>query len=466
MIAHPWLSGAGASGATEPPELQARGTHTRRVYAQMIVSGEGFKIPRLAMGLIIHTADIHLDSPLAGLPEYEGAPHDAVHLATRRALSNIVNLAIDESADMVIIAGDLYDGAPRDQNTGLFLCSELARLRRAEIEVVIAHGNHDAESVITRRLPLPEGVRTMPTKKPGTEIFADLGIAVHGQGYSNRAVLTDLSAAYPEPIDGLLNIGVLHTALTGRDGHAPYAPCSKTTLAACEYDYWALGHVHTAEVIADDPWIVFPGCPQGRGLRETGPKGVTVVETDGDHVVSVEAHHVDVVRWANLTVDVTGAADRQDALALARQALTGALPSADGRILACRVTLEGACDAHRSLGAYPARLTDEVRALALDVGAGEIWVAGVQCSTRPGVVAGDLNSRRDPVARLLVDARAVAADTEQLSEQMSAITEPAALMPPGTLGGGLTPEDPRWITDRVAGAERLLIGRLSGSEAT
>ena len=441
--------------------LQQRASRRGR----MVVSGDGFSISMPLMALIIHTADIHLDSPLAGLPAYEGAP-DAEHLATRRAFTNIADLAIEKNADLLIIAGDLYDGAPKDQNTGLFLCSELARLRRAEIEVVIAHGNHDAESVITSRLPLPDGVKTLPTKKPGSEVFADIGIAVHGQGYPNREVLTDLSGAYPEPIDGLLNIGVLHTALTGRDGHAPYAPCSKATLAARGYDYWALGHVHTAEVIGEDPWIVFPGCPQGRGLRECGPKGVMVIETDGDHVISVEAHHVDVVRWANLTVDVTGAAEREDALALVRQALAGVLPSADGRTLACRVAIEGACDAHRSLGAYPARLTDEVRALALDVGAGEIWVAAVQCATQPGVVAGDLNARRDPVARLLVDARAAAADTEQLSEWIPAITELAGLMPPGTLADGHTPADPQWVADRVAGAERLLIGRLAGSEAT
>jgi predicted phosphodiesterase len=417
------------------------------------------------MPLILHTADIHLDSPLVGLPEYQGAPNDAAHLATRRALTNIVDLAIDKKADMLIIAGDLYDGELRDINTALFLCSELARLRRAEVEVVIAHGNHDAESVITRRLPLPDGVRTLPTREPGTETFADLGIAVHGQGYPCREVLTDLSAAYPQPIAGLLNIGVLHTALTGRDGHAPYAPCSQGALAARGYDYWALGHVHTADVIGEDPWIVFPGCPQGRGLRECGPKGVMMIETDVDHVISVEAHAVDVVRWADVAVDVTGAADREDVFSLVRQALAEALPSADGRTLACRVAVEGACDAHRSLGAYPARLTDEVRALALDVGAGEIWVACVQCATQPGVVAGDLKARRDPIARLLVDARAATADTGQLSEQIPAITELAALMPPGTLGDGCTLADPQWVADRAAGAERLLMGRLAGSEA-
>jgi hypothetical protein len=191
-----------------------------------------------------------------------------------------------------------------------------------------------------------------------------------------------------------------------------------------------------------------------------------VIETEGDRVISVEAHAVDVVRWADVTVDVTGAADREDVFSRVRQALADAMPSADGRTLACRVVIEGACDVHRSLGAYPALLTDEVRALALDVSAGEIWVAGVQCATQPGVVAGDLKARRDPIARLLVDARAAAADTEQLSERIPAIPELAALMPPGTLGDGNTPADPQWVADRVAGAERLLMGRLAGSEAT
>jgi len=83
-----------------------------------------------------------------------------VHLATRRALTNIVDLAIEKNADMLIIAGDLYDGEPRDQNTGLFLCAELTRLRRASIEVVIAHGNHDVHSATTHGLPLPHGVGT------------------------------------------------------------------------------------------------------------------------------------------------------------------------------------------------------------------------------------------------------------------------------------------------------------------
>jgi DNA repair protein SbcD/Mre11 len=418
------------------------------------------------MSVIVHTADVHLDSPLAGLPDYEGVPRDDVRLATRRALTNVVDLALDEGADVMIIAGDLYDGDLRDANTALFLCAELSRLRRAGVEVLIAYGNHDAESVVTRRLPLPDGVAVMPTRRAGTVSFPQLRIAVHGQGYGRRDVMKDLSAAYPKPVEGLLNIGVLHTAATGRDGHAPYAPCSVEALAAHGYDYWALGHVHEFEVLCRDPWIVFPGCPQGRGLRECGAKGVVLIETDGDRVVSVESRAVDVVRWKRVDVDVAGTTDRDEALSRVRESLAASLTAADGRPLACRVTLAGACPADRSLGARPQQLADEVRALALDVGAGQLWIEGVRCATEPDGSTGDLAARRDPIARLLVDARAQAADPEGLRDRVPSLGDLMRMLPPGTLDAEHAgPDDAAWLGDRVAGAERLILGRLgAGTE--
>lgn len=65
---------------------------------------------------------------------------------------------------------------------------------------------------------------------------------------------------------------MLHTALTGRQGHAAYAPCSLEDLRSKHYDYWALGHVHEHEVVSEDPYVVFPGNTQGRTIREAGPK--------------------------------------------------------------------------------------------------------------------------------------------------------------------------------------------------
>ncbi len=88
----------------------------------------------------IHTADIHLDSPLSGLSAYEGAPVELLRNAPRAAFSNLIDEAIRERVDFMVIAGDLYDGAWKDFNTGLFFSGEMGRLNRERIPVFIVHG--------------------------------------------------------------------------------------------------------------------------------------------------------------------------------------------------------------------------------------------------------------------------------------------------------------------------------------
>src|SRR5713101_8288517 len=114
----------------------------------------------------LHAADIHLDSPLKGLERYEGAPIDQLRQATRRALENLIQLALDEKVAFVLIAGDLYDGTWKDYNTGLFLTAQMARLREANIAVVVIAGNHDAANKMTRTLRLPDNVTLLAAAKP------------------------------------------------------------------------------------------------------------------------------------------------------------------------------------------------------------------------------------------------------------------------------------------------------------
>ena len=97
----------------------------------------------------IHAADLHVDSPLRGLDRYEGAPVDRLRGATRQALGNLVDKAIDERVDFVLLAGDIYDGDWQDFHTGLFFRAEMVRLDRAAIPVFIVKGNKDAMSVIS-----------------------------------------------------------------------------------------------------------------------------------------------------------------------------------------------------------------------------------------------------------------------------------------------------------------------------
>ena len=103
----------------------------------------------------IHTADVHLDSPMLGLSKYAGDAAERIRTATRTAFTALIDKAVAEQVTFVIIAGDLYDGNWRDVHTGLFFAAQMGRLADAGILAFIVHGNHDAQSQITGRLQLP-----------------------------------------------------------------------------------------------------------------------------------------------------------------------------------------------------------------------------------------------------------------------------------------------------------------------
>jgi DNA repair exonuclease SbcCD nuclease subunit len=328
----------------------------------------------------LHAADIHLDSPLKGLEAYQDAPVEQIRSATRRAFDNLVDLAIQEEVAFVLLAGDLFDGDWKDYNTGIYFMNRMGRLKEAGIEVFMVSGNHDAASQISRALHLPDNVKLFSHKKPETRVLDNLDVAIHGQSFPSRAVSDDLTRHYPQGQQGHFNIGLLHTALTGRPGHEPYAPCTLDGLKSKGYQYWALGHVHQREEVSREPWIIFPGNIQGRHIRETGPKGCTLVTVDEGEVVGVEHCDTDVLRWALCRVDVSGCKTNEECLDSVRQAFEGELGRAEGRPVAVRLSLEGATPLHTNLHERSIHWVEEFRAIA--AGLLEVWLEKVIFSTR------------------------------------------------------------------------------------
>lgn len=350
-----------------------------------------------------HAADIHLDSPLRGLSRYEGVPVEQVRLATRTALNNLVDAAIEENVAFVIIAGDLYDGDWDDFSTGLFFCGAMRRLNDARIEVYIAFGNHDADSLQTKRLPLPPNVHHFAHRKPQTFIHQATGAVLHGQSYRDRDFGGDLSGAYPGAQSGRFNIGVLHTALEGRPPHAPYAPCTPAQLAAKGYDYWALGHVHAHEVVATDPYIVFPGNLQGRNIRECGPKGAVLVIVEDGVVAEPEVVAFDAVRWSHIELDVSDCAAWAHIESKLQEALASAVQhESGGRPLMARITLRGQTALHGAITERLSLLREEVRALAANI-SDQLWIEKVKLARQPAADVGGTTVGADEITVLLDD---------------------------------------------------------------
>jgi len=348
----------------------------------------------------LHAADIHLDSPLRGLAGQEGNAVARVRTATREALDMLVGLAIEEKVDFLVIAGDLYDGDWRDYKTGLFFAAQMGRLNKAGIPVYLLHGNHDAESQITRRLELPDNVHVFGARKPETFALDELKVALHGQSFRQRDITDNLVPDYPAPVSGAFNIGVLHTGLGGMGGHENYAPCAIEDLTNKGYDYWALGHVHQAGVLSEKPHVVFPGNLQGRHARETGAKGASLVTVEDSDIVELTTVPCDVVRWAVLPVSLADAARFGDVIDRIHDAVEAAVTEADGRLLACRIVLEGRAAVHDRLIASEDRMLAEARAGALGLGDEVAWVEKVVINTQPEVDAETLAEREDAIGEL------------------------------------------------------------------
>ena len=349
----------------------------------------------------IHTADIHLDSPLKGLTGQEGSAADRIRAATREAFENLIGQVLHEEVTFLVIAGDLYDGDWRDYQTGLFFVRQMGRLAAGGVPVFLLYGNHDAESQITRRLVLPENVETFSAAKPDTFQLKDLSVALHGQSFRQRDLTANLVPTYPEPIAGMFNIGVLHTGLGGLGGHANYAPCTLEDLINKGYDYWALGHVHQATVLHKQPHVIFPGNLQGRYIRENGPKGACFVTVEDGEVTEALLFPGDVVRWAQLSVPVDGCARVTDAVDCVRAALEDAVVrDADGRLLACRIELTGRTDIHGHLLASIDNIVAEARGAALGLGEETVWIERIVIATRPLLDSATLRAREDALGEL------------------------------------------------------------------
>ena len=253
----------------------------------------------------IHAADVHLDSPLRGLSRYESAPAESIRNACRRAFENLVDLAIEEKVAFVLLAGDLYDGDWKDYSTGIFLSRQMGRLGQHDISVFAVAGNHDAANQMTKALDNPANMKILSSRKVETIRLDELALAIHGRSFGTQHVDENLASGFAPAERGIFNIGLLHTSLDGREGHAVYAPCSADDLRSKGYQYWALGHIHKQEFVSEDPWIVFPGCIQGRHIREAGAKGCVLVTVEDGAVSAVEKCPLDVMRWVECSVDLT-----------------------------------------------------------------------------------------------------------------------------------------------------------------
>jgi DNA repair exonuclease SbcCD nuclease subunit len=255
----------------------------------------------------IHAADLHLDSPFRGLANTTPKLRDELQAATLGAFERIVDHTLESKADFLVLAGDLYDSKDRSLRALVAFRRQMERLAERDVSVYIVHGNHDPLNGWGSEFLLPPNVTTF-TGKPHTEPVIRRGkeiARVTGVSYARERMTENLAAGMKPDSDSPYSVGLLHANVGGQTGHADYAPVTLEELAASGFNYWALGHVHTRSILAADPaTVAYPGNPQGRNPRESGPRGCLQVDIDRNGGANLSFVETDLARWTHLEIHI------------------------------------------------------------------------------------------------------------------------------------------------------------------
>ncbi len=245
---------------------------------------------------ILHSADWHLDAPLQGKEELK-QPLAAIP-------SKLATLCKEEACDLVLLAGDLFDGAP-SADAVLALKKALAQM---EVPVFITPGNHDYAAPGSAWLTelWPENVTVITENQVVSHILEGLDCTVYGAAFTSMdcaPLLEGFRASHPTRY----GIGIFHGDPTMVS--STYNPITQTQIRQSGLDYLALGHIHKAGSLqCGGTFCLWPGCPMGKDYGEPGEKGAYIITLD--ETVSAKFVALDTPRFYDLVLNVADSAQR------------------------------------------------------------------------------------------------------------------------------------------------------------
>ena len=260
---------------------------------------------------IIHTGDIHLDSPFTSLNPIEAEKR---RNALRAAFSSLILYAKTEKADLFLICGDLFDDECVTKDTCLALCKEMASV--PECSFIITPGNHDpfGEKSPYKLVEFPENVYIFSLPELRKVEIGNTGVCIYGSAY-----LSDTKSAYDFPESLTLDKSKFNILMHHGDldvSSSPYSPISTRQIEEGGFDYVALGHIHKGTEIkkVNDTYFAYCGCIEGRDFGECGYKGAIVGEISKG---KCDLRHVrfSSKRYEVVKCDVTGCESFSDCMA-------------------------------------------------------------------------------------------------------------------------------------------------------
>ena len=343
----------------------------------------------------IHTADLHLDSPFSGLRQVDGEIGDLFKDATFRAFENVVELALKNKVDFLLVAGDVYDAADRSLRAQLKFADGLKKLADAGIRSFVCHGNHDPLDGWIASLQWPEEVHIFGPELESVPVSVgeEEVVLIHGVSYPHNQIDDSFGRGFKRQGSQPFQIGLFHCSVGSDPAHETYALRTLSELVAANLDYWALGHVHANRVLMDGhPFVAYPGTTQGRHIREPGPRGCLVVQVDGQGAVDARFEPVDCVRWSSRELQIDNLETEGNLIEALERTCDGIGDEAQGRPVVVRITLSGRGVLHSMLRRVQVveDLTERLRVTGLE-SAPPIMVEQIQVQTNTPI---DLDHRR------------------------------------------------------------------------
>ncbi|HXB83231.1 MAG TPA: metallophosphoesterase [Candidatus Acidoferrum sp.] len=261
-------------------------------------------------------SDLHLDSPFQWAGPSLGRK---LRLGLRETLDRICRLAVDQGADALLCAGDLYEQESFTPDTAEYLRSSFEKL--TPLRVFIAPGNHDwyGPTALYREVPWSPNVRVFDE---GRLTAAPLDGQVTLWGAAHRAPANTDDFLQGFHVDGAaMNLALFHGSehrfLTEQDeGKVPHAAFREDEIPAAGLRHAFVGHYHQPR---NSQWLTYAGSPQPLAFGKSSGSAVIVEVTDG----KVHRKRVDVssVAFHDIRVDVSGATSMSEILQRAHDAV-------------------------------------------------------------------------------------------------------------------------------------------------
>lgn len=220
---------------------------------------------------ILHCGDLHFDTPFKEL-DREISNRSKEELL--EVFKKIIDIAIEEKVEVLLIAGDVFDNLTVSKSTITFIVNQLKRIDN--VYVFISPGNHDyyGDKSFYKIIEFPSNVYIFKDKLEKIEIV-ELNLVIWGAAFKNKYEKEPL-------IDNIdidnekINIMLIHGEIVNGNSKSEYNPIYLNNIRESKIDYIALGHRHKFSGVLKENTTSYAycGCPQGRGFDEDGEKGI------------------------------------------------------------------------------------------------------------------------------------------------------------------------------------------------